>query len=245
MWTQNAPVMDMKKMSWESQENTPLRNPKNINAWVSVYEFLKDRIIKGNYGPGEKLNEREIAELVNVSRTPTREALRVLEYEGFVTNITKRGVFVKKYSPEELDTLHKMLIRLEGLAVEMAVPKLVESDLTNLQKMTSRLRSLASKRNYSDYLNLNTEFHLFFPRIAGSGELLEAISQLRKRIFRFAHSQVITDHETEQYLEDHQKMIDALMGKINEKPKKIMERHIDRSRKSFLNFYRKFRLIAR
>jgi DNA-binding GntR family transcriptional regulator len=97
--------------------------------------------------------------------------------------------------------------------------------------MTSRLRPLASKRNYNDYLNLNIEFHLFFPRIAGSEELLEAISQLRKRIFRFAFWQVITDHETEQYLKDHQKIIDALMGKTKEKPKKIMERHIDRSRK--------------
>ena len=127
-------------------------NPKDINAWVSVYEFVRDKIIKGIYNPGEKLNEREIAKLVNVSRTPTREALRILEYEGFVTNIAKRGVFVKKYSPGELDAIHKMLIRLEGLAVEMAVPKLSENDLTDLQKMNNRLKSLASKKNYSELL---------------------------------------------------------------------------------------------
>ena len=79
-----------------------MEKPGSINSWVSVYEFLKDRIIKGIYGPGEKLNEREIAKLVNVSRTPTREALRVLEHEGFVTNITKRGFFCKKIFPRRI-----------------------------------------------------------------------------------------------------------------------------------------------
>ena len=217
---------------------------KSFNTWVSVYELLRDRIIAGTYCPGEKLNEREIAQLGNVSRTPTREALRVLEYEGFVTNISKKGVFVKKYSPEELDTLHRMLMRLEGLAVEMAVPKLSGNDIASLQKINHRLRTLASKRDYSQYLGLNIEFHLFFPRISGSEELLEAISQLRKRIFRFAYSQVIEDHETEAYLKDHQEIIDALRGKTHEKPEKIMERHVDRSRKWFLNFYRKLGLLA-
>ena len=217
---------------------------KSLNTWVSVYELLRGRIIAGTYCPGEKLNEREIAQLGNVSRTPTREALRVLEYEGFVTNISKKGVFVKKYSPEELDTLHRMLMRLEGLAVEMAVPKLSGPGIASLQKITHRLRALASKRDYSQYLALNIEFHLFFPRISGSDELLEAISQLRKRIFRFAYSQVIEDHETEAYLKDHQEIIDALGGKTYEKPEKIMERHVDRSRKSFLNFYRKLGLLA-
>ena len=69
---------------------------RELNAWVRVYEFLKDRIVNGTYAPGEKLNERELAQLVNVSRTPVREALRVLQHEGFVTTIAKRGVSVKE-----------------------------------------------------------------------------------------------------------------------------------------------------
>jgi len=217
-----------------------VENSKDLNAWANVYEFLKDRIIHGTYGPGEKLNEREIAALVNVSRTPTREALRVLEYEGFVTNIARRGVFIKKYSPEELDTLHKMLIRLEGLAVEMAVPKLSESDLTSLQEITNRLGALASKKNYGEYLTLNFEFHLFFPKKTGSRELLDTITQLRKRIFRFYYSHITLAHNPEQYIHDHHEIIQALKGKTNKKPGKLMEQHIDHARKSFLIFYRRF-----
>lgn len=213
-------------------------NPKDSNAWVTVYELLKDRIIKGIYGPGERLNEREIAEIVNVSRTPIREALRVLESEGFVVNIANRGVFVKKYSPEELDALHRMLIRLESLAVEMAAPRLSERDLASLEQMTNRLRSVAARKNYAEYLTLNFEFHLFFARATGSKELFDAVSQLRKRIFRFIYSHVALAHDPEQYVRDHQDIIDALRGKINKKPEKIMERHIERARKSFMDFYR-------
>ena len=217
-----------------------MEGSRDTNAWTSVYEFLKDGIIKGTYCPGEKLNERKIAELVNVSRTPTREALRVLGHEGYVTNIARRGVFVKKYSPEELDTLHKMLIRLEGLAVEMAAPKLSKSNLVHLQKMTNRLGSLASKRNYGEYLTLNFEFHLFFPRIAESRELLDAISQLRKRIFRFYYIHITLAQDPEHYVKDYHDIVDALKGKTDKKPEKLMETHIDRARKSFLNFYSRF-----
>jgi DNA-binding GntR family transcriptional regulator len=228
----------------KKKKDAPMKKLKNSNAWMKVYEHLRGGIIKGTYSPGERINEREIAGLVGVSRTPTREALKVLEYEGFVNNITQKGAVVKKYSLGELDVIHRMLARLESLAVEMAAPRLTGKDLADLQKMTNRLKSLAHKGNYSDYLTLNIEFHLFFARMSGSEELLEAISQLRKRIFRFAYSQVIADHETKDYLGDHQEMIDALMDKTREKPEKIMKRHVDRSRKSFLGFYKKIGLLA-
>ena len=231
-------MMSAKKTATGRPDASGSANLKDSNAWVTVYELLKDGIIKGIYGPGERLNEREVAEIVNVSRTPIREALRVLESEGFVVNIANRGVFVKKYSPEELDTLHRILIRLESLAVEMAVPKLSGQDLTRLEQMTNRLRSLAAKKQYAEYLTLNFEFHLFFARATGSKELLDAISQLRKRIFRFIYSHVALAHNPDRYVSDHQEIIDALRGKNNKKPEKIMERHIEFARKSFLDFYR-------
>ena len=210
------------------------------NAWVNVYEFLKERIIKGIYSPGEKLNEREIAKLVNVSRTPAREALRILEHEGFVTNLSKRGVFVKKYSPAELDTLHRMLIRLESLAVEMAASRLSERDFDVLEKLNDRLKELALKKNYADYLTLNIDFHLFFAKATQSAELLDTISQLRKRVFRFYYTQIIVDEKFEQYVKDHEEIVHALRGKSGKKPEKLMEKHIESGRRSFLNFYKKF-----
>jgi DNA-binding GntR family transcriptional regulator len=213
---------------------------RDANARVAVYEFVKDKIIKGLYGPGEKLNESEIANSVNVSRTPAREALRALEREGFVTTVTNKGVFVKKYSPAELDVLHRMLMPLEKLAVEMAASKLTAADIRELENINKRLKLLASEKNYGDYLALNIEFHLFFPKMTGSSELLDTLSQLKNRAFRFQYTQIIVDDQFEQYVDDHQEIIDALRGKGKEKAEILMERHIDRGRKSFLEFYKKF-----
>lgn len=217
-----------------------MENFKNPNAWMKVYEYLKDGIIKGTYSPGERINEREIAKLVGVSRTPTREALKVLEYEGFVNSITKKGAVVKKYSVEELDVIHRMLTRLESLAVKMAVPKLSRDDIASLEKINKRLKKLASERRYNDYFALSFEFHFFFPRATRSRELLETISQLRKRAFRFHYGHLVQVHNSGQYTKDHQDIIDALKGKTKKKPEKLMEAHIERTRKAIWDYYRMF-----
>jgi DNA-binding GntR family transcriptional regulator len=219
-----------------------LEDSNDSHAWIKVYEHLRDGIIKGNYGPGERLNQRDIAKAVNVSRTPAREALKVLEYEGFVTNDAKKGTVVKKYSPEELDMVHGMLGRLESFAVEMAVPKLAQSDIASLEEMNSRMKQLASELKYSEYFTLALEFHLFFPRVTGSAELLDAISKLRKRVFRFHYGHLAMVHNSDKYLKDHQDIIDALKGKTSKKPEKIMEAHIERTRKALWDYYKMFTL---
>ena len=214
--------------------------PNDRNAWVAVYDFVKENIIRGIYSPGERLNEREIARMANVSRTPVREAVRVLEHDGFVTNVEKKVLIVKKYSPEELDMLHRMLMLLEKLAVEMATPKLSARDISSLEKMTSRLSVSATKGRFSEYLTLNFEFHLFFARTTGNAELLDTISHLRKKIFRFTYAHITMDGKYEQYVKDHEQIVEALKGKVDGVPGKLMEKHVDRGRRAFLEFYRKF-----
>jgi DNA-binding GntR family transcriptional regulator len=207
---------------------------------MKVYEHLKDGIIKGVYGPGESLHEREIAEKVQVSRTPAREALKVLEYEGYVINTNKRGAVVKKYSPGELDVIYRMLVRLEGLAVEMAVPKMTKSDLARLVKINDQLIALASERRYNDYFTLTFDFHFFFPRLTGSSELLDIISMLRKRLLRVQYGHLTLAHNSDQYLKDHQDIIDALSGRTKDKPELLMEAHVERSRKALWDYHQMF-----
>ena len=215
-----------------------VKEPSEEGAWVSVYNYVKDRIIKGAYGPGERLNEREISKLVNVSRTPTREALRILEFEGYVTNYTNRGAVVKKYSPEDLETIQKMLSLLEGLAVKLAIPKLTKNDIATLKKMTDKLwKIVMEEENYLDYLTLNFDFHLYFPKVVGNRELLDTISHLRGRIFRVYYAHMMLARNPEQFIKDHQELVDALEGKIKKRPEKIMEEHVNRSRKSLFGFH--------
>ena len=210
---------------------------KDANAWMKVYEHLREGIIKGVYSPGESLHEREIAEKVHVSRTPAREALRLLEHEGFVVNTSKKGAIVKKYSPGELDVIYRMLARLESLAVVMAVPKMTKADLARLVKINEQLKSLASKRRYNDYFTLSFDFHFFFPRLTESNELLDTISILRKKVLRVQYGHLTLVHNSDQYLKDHQEIIDALSGRTKKKPEVLMQAHIERSRKALWDYH--------
>jgi DNA-binding GntR family transcriptional regulator len=89
-------------------------------------------------------------------------------------------------------------------------------------------------------MELNLEFHLYFSKISGSQELFQTISQLRKKIFRFYHSHIIMSQNPLKYINDHKELVEALKGKNNKNPRKIMEKHIGRSRKIFMDFYNKF-----
>jgi len=214
----------------------------NESNWIKVSNFLKEQIIKGYYSPGEKINERDVAEQVNVSRTPVREAIRHLLNEGFITAMPNKGVFVKKYTPEELDAIQKMLVLLEGLGAEMAVSNITEKDIAQLQKLNADMKSFASKKNYNKYLLLNLDFHLLVAELSGSAELLDTVSQLHKITFRFYYSHVAVHHNWKIFVKDHQAIIDALKGKNKKKFFQLMRKHMERNRKTVKEYYETFNI---
>ena len=214
--------------------------PRNKNAREKVYEFVKDRIMEGKYSPGETLNERDIATLTNVSRTPAREAFKKLEHEGLVSYPAKGGYVVRKYSLKELEALHRMLERLEALSVEMAAPMLTKGDFKNLENLVNRARVFAKEMKYKEYFALNYEFHMYFAKKTGSKDLLEIISMLRTRLYRLHNLSVIMYGGPLKYMEDHVKIIEALKGKPGKKPEEAVVNHIEHARKAFTEFYKKF-----
>jgi DNA-binding GntR family transcriptional regulator len=216
-----------------------------VNTEAGVYEYLRERIMEGSLKPGEKLNERELAKLANVSRTPIREALKRLEHEGFVDNLRQRGAFVKKYSPEELDVLHQMLFRMESLALEIAAPNLRNQDFVKLQKMLSMMQSEAAKHDTKRFISLNMRFHLFFAEKTGSTELTRTIALLLGQIMRLLYVRIAIGSDASLYIEEHQEILDALQGKNGKSPVETLKTHIERSRQSVLRFYENLELAGK
>ena len=223
-------------------------SPANTTGTITeagVYEFLKERIMEGTLKPGEKLNERELAKQANVSRTPIREALKKLEYEGFVETLRHRGAFVKNYSPEALDVLHKMLFRMESLALEIAAPKLRKPDFVRLQKMLSSMQSEVAEHDTKRFISLNMKFHLFFAEKTGSTELSRTIALLLGQIMRLLYVRIAIGSDATLYIEEHQEILNALQGKNGKSPVETLEKHIERSRQSVLRFYENLELAGK
>jgi len=210
------------------------------NAWETVYQYLRDQITYGHLHPREKLDEKELSSRLKVSRTPIREAFKQLQAEGYITVVPQKGSFVTEYSPNELDQIYKILVKLEGLAVYMASEYLTPKDLKELKHMNRRMKHFSEKCAYKDFMEENLKFHTFFYDCAKNIVLKDLISQLRKKVFRYRYLGITIPGNMVLYVEDHENIISSLEDGKNKLASKYMEMHIDRVRKILIDFYDRF-----
>ena len=149
-------------------------------------QFLRKYIIEGRLKPGTRISVRELAESWGISRTPIREAIRRLETEGLVITLPRRGIVVKRFTPEEIEDVYTVRLALEPLAVKMAIPKMEEEHLDRIVMIHERMKELFSHEGKVDFLDvayLNKEFHFYIYKLSGNRILCETIENLWHRIF--------------------------------------------------------------
>lgn len=141
-----------------------------------VADKIREAIQQGYFEPGQKLDQHEIAEHLNVSRSPVREALRTLAAEGLVEFYPHRGAVVAELSLKELEEIFLMRAVLEGLAARLGVAKINDERIAILQ---STLEKLNQVDNFDGWLKLNGEFHHTIYQADERPHLLSLIQRLR------------------------------------------------------------------
>ena len=124
--------------------------------------MLRELILAGSLPAGAKLGEAELATRLDVSRTPVREALSRLAAEGLVDLVPNRGARVARWSDEDLEQIFELRLRLEPYAVGLAVPRLTDSDLDDLENLAQRMVGLGKPGRGQDLdgiVHLNRQFH--------------------------------------------------------------------------------------
>src|SRR5207248_5337784 len=137
-----------------------------------VTDKLRNAILNGTFKPNEKLNQAELAEKLNVSRIPTREALRTLEAEGLVTFYPRRGAVVSTMSPEEIEEVYEIRILLEISAAQRAVKRMDESEVRQVRDIQEEM---ARTTELDVWVRLNDDFHQAIYRPSGWTRLLSVI----------------------------------------------------------------------
>lgn len=142
---------------------------------------IRQRIIDGEFLPGERLIEHKLSEEMAVSRIPIREALRILAAEGLVTIEPHRGAFVATLSRE--DALHMVEVRaaLEGLNAKLAAQNIKDADIKKLKKILEKGTQAIEREDLEACKKLNREFHSTLATIPGNTILMELITSLRER----------------------------------------------------------------
>ena len=185
-------------------ELRPIETKKKSTADI-VYETLKDAIITMDLAPGERLIEQNISKKLQVSRTPLREAIKLLEFEGFLNRNVSGGVTVSNLSIKELKDIYEMERLLEKVAVEDIANNWEKEDLDNLEKIVSQIKTGYEREKNSkapiadkylkEYNELNVKFHFEILNIYNNSLFINTYKNFEGKHLRYTHISFSNDKE--------------------------------------------------
>ena len=177
--------------------------------YLQVADRLREQIYQHELKPGDAIDEMALCERFGISRTPLREALKVLNSEGLIELIPRKGSFVRSMEIEELNELFPVMAVLEGLCAREAVENSSPCDLEQLEKMHDKLEQLAALGNIDGYYEQNFVFHQAVQDLSGNKWLQRVIGDLRKVLRLARHMQLTIPGRLEASLEEHRQIMKA------------------------------------
>lgn len=169
--------------------------PVRMSAKESAYSQLEQWIIDGTLQPGEKLTDIELAQALNLSRTPIREALQLLEMVGFVKMYPGKATTVTEVFKEDIQHLLPPLAVLQALAAELAIPNITEQQIGRLEETNHRFAQAIKNKDSFNALKIDEEFHRIIIEAAQNPYITIMLSRLQSHVRRqfFHHKLELTD----------------------------------------------------
>jgi DNA-binding GntR family transcriptional regulator len=195
-----------------------------------VANRLRSMVVEGRIPPGAKLNERELCAQLRVSRTPLREAIKLLAGEGLVDLLPNRGaVAVKLDEADVLDTF-ELLASLEGLSGELAAKRATAAELAEIRARHYEMLACFARRDLSGYYRHNAAIHAAINDMARNPVLADTYRTINARVqfLRFSTNQDET--KWKRAVKEHGAMLEALDGRDAPGLRRILEQHIDHKR---------------
>lgn len=194
-----------------------------------VADSLRDMIISGEIPAGGRVLERALCERLKVSRTPLREALKLLEAEGLVEISQNKGARIMLFTPMEAMNLFEVLAGLESLAAEIAATRISDADLTRMEHMHERMRAHYERGEKGEYFALNGAIHEMIVRCAGNPVLVATYAGLMLRARRGNYMAILDPSRWEEAVSEHTAIIEAFRARDPERARLIWRRHLDRT----------------
>jgi DNA-binding GntR family transcriptional regulator len=191
---------------------------------------LRERIFSGELTPGMFLDEIQLAEQMNISRTPLREALKVLTAEGLVRHEPRRGSFVYEVTEQDLDEIFPVIALLEGRCAFEAAQRANDGDLAALEDLHEKLARHAKAKRINEYYATNFAIHEAIIALAGNRWLAGVINDLRKIVKLARLQQLHAPGRLEQSLSEHLAVFAALKARDPEGAEAAMRTHLTRQR---------------
>ena len=191
-----------------------------------LVDRLRHLIIEGDLKPGEKLSEKELSELFGVSRTPLREALKVLGKEGLVNLIPNRGATVSKLTLADLEEAFPIMGALESVSGELACANITDQEIELLDKLHQDMVGKYKEEDLSAYFKLNEAIHQLILEAARNPTLTEMQRSLSGRIRRARYMANMSAARWAKAVAEHEAILMAVKERNGEKLGKILKLHL-------------------
>jgi DNA-binding GntR family transcriptional regulator len=202
-------------------------------AWRSLHETvtarLRDLIVEGHLPEGGRIVEKQLCETLQVSRTPLREAFKVLAVEGLIEIQPNRGALVRRIEAREARDMLTVISRMEALAGELACAHATDAEIAGVRALHDRMMALFRKRERMAYFGVNQQIHLEIVRIARNDVLRATHAQLHARMKRIRFRGNDIPHNWAAAVADHEKIIAALETRDGPRLAAVLQQHLDDS----------------
>lgn len=195
---------------------------------------LRQRIVEGQLAPGAKLNERELAELLNVSRTPLREAIRMLAAEGLVELLPNRGAVVAQMSAQDVADTFEVIAGLEGQSGELAAQRITEAELAEIRALHYEMMAAYTRRDLPTYYRLNAQIHAQINAAARNSVLAQTWRTVNARLQALRFRSNFDEAKWKRAVKEHERMVELLAARDSAGLRALLVEHLMHKRDAVL-----------
>ncbi len=192
-------------------------------------DVLRQAIIGGKLRPGDRINESEIADAYGISRTPIREALRMLTQEGLVVVRPGRGAFVRVLRPEDVLEVYAIKSMTEGYAARLATQRMTGQELDTLGRYFRRMEDEAEQPSGARYLEASRRFHNYIISGSGNAMLVEIHGGIDRKIHWLRALSLSRPGRIPVALADHRAILDAMRRRDADAAERLTREHVERA----------------
>ena len=193
-----------------------------------AYTLLKNAISETDiYDPNQelRLDERQLTAALGVSRTPIREALSLLEQEGFIRTIPRRGIYILRKSKREMIEMVQMWAALESMAARLETQRASDQDIARLRHLFDEFQNSPPSEHLGEYSDANIEFHTAVIALGGSQTIIEATRNLLMHVRAIRRATITQSDRAARSIIDHLKIIEALERRDTELAERLTRQH--------------------
>ncbi len=209
-----------------------------------VLNTLRRAILLGELKPGERLMELHLAEKLGVSRTPIREAIRILELEGLVTMMPRKGAAVAQITEKSMNDVLEVRRALDALCAELACDRITSEELDALRLASDSFEAAVRTADAKEIAHADVAFHDIIVRATGNQRLIQLVNTLSEQMYRYRFEYIKDTSQHETLIKEHRIIYQSIVSKDRETAAAAAKTHIDNQEKAIIRQIRLDREIS-